>query len=121
MTPPPTPPEPGRKVRASTTGRPIMALLDLLGRRWAMRVLWELRHGPAPTFRALQAACGGISSSVLTSRLAELGEAGIVDRDESGYVLTPEGTRLVDSLEGLNDWAHRWAGRLGESHPRATS
>jgi DNA-binding HxlR family transcriptional regulator len=109
-------PRPGGKVRASSTGRPIMALLDLLGRRWAMRVLWELHQGStAPTFRTLQAACGGISSSVLTSRLSELGAAGIVDRDENGYVLTPEGIKLVESLDGLNDWARRWADRLPPS------
>ena len=59
-----------------------MALLDLLGRRWSLRVLWELRAGPVPTFRDLQAACGGVSSSVLTARLAELSEAGIVRRDD---------------------------------------
>ena len=59
-------PRPGRPVRGSATGRPIMALLDLLGRRWALRVLWELRAGPVPGFRELQSRCGGVSSSVLT-------------------------------------------------------
>ena len=88
-----------------------MALLDLLGRRWSLRVLWELRAGPVPTFRDLQAACGGVSSSVLTARLAELSEAGIVRRDESGYVLTEEGQSLASSLDGLNAWAVRWARR----------
>jgi DNA-binding HxlR family transcriptional regulator len=39
-------PRPGTKVRGSSGGRPIMALLDLLGRRWALRILWELRGGP---------------------------------------------------------------------------
>jgi DNA-binding HxlR family transcriptional regulator len=88
-----------------------MAVLDLLGRRWSLRVLWELRAGPVPTFRALQAACGGISSSVLTARLAELTEAGIIRRDEDGYVLTKEGQSLMSSLDGLNSWAVRWAKR----------
>jgi len=37
-------PRPGRPVRGSRTGRPIMALLDLLGRRWVLRILWELRE-----------------------------------------------------------------------------
>ncbi|HUI71032.1 MAG TPA: hypothetical protein VL354_10975 [Spirochaetia bacterium] len=46
-------PKPGRPVRGSTTGAPIMAL-DLLGRRWAMGILWNLAGGPS-TFRALQA------------------------------------------------------------------
>jgi len=60
-------PLPGRPVRGSATGRPIMALLDLLGRRWALRVLWELRSGPVPSFRELQSRCGGVSSSVSTA------------------------------------------------------
>src|SRR6202035_4396571 len=69
-------PLPGRPVRGSQTGRPVMALLDLLGRRWALRILWELRDGSALTFRQLQARCGDISSSVLNDRLRELREAG---------------------------------------------
>ena len=35
---------PQRRVRGSRTGRPIMALLDLFGRRWSLRILWELRE-----------------------------------------------------------------------------
>src|SRR5204863_8999581 len=60
--------------------RPIVRLLDLLGRRWTLRVLWELRDGGAFTFRVLQERCGGLSSSVLNARLAELRDAGIVER-----------------------------------------
>lgn len=105
-------PRPGQPTRSSGSGRPIMALFDLIGRRWAMRILWELCHGPTnPTFRELQAACGGISSSVLNSRLAELSEAGVVERNDDGYLLTVEGLALVTTLAGLNDWSIRWAER----------
>jgi hypothetical protein len=48
-----SPPRPGRPVLGSTTGRPVMAALDLFGRRWTLRVLWELRDG-AVGFRLLQ-------------------------------------------------------------------
>ena len=58
-----------------------MAALDLLGRRWALRVLWELRDGPLG-FRALQAACDGMSSSVLRDRLRELSVAALVERGD---------------------------------------
>jgi DNA-binding HxlR family transcriptional regulator len=102
-------PLPGRPVRGSRTGRPIMALLDLLGRRWALRVLWELRDSPAPTFRELQRRCGDMSSSVLADRLRELDEAGLVARDRDGYVLTPAGRDLYASLKPLEAWAARWA------------
>jgi DNA-binding HxlR family transcriptional regulator len=93
-----------------------MALLDLLGRRWAMRILWELRDGSAPTFRELQARCGNVSSSVLSDRLAELREAGVVAaKDGGGYELTEEGQRLVHLLAPLDAWAKEWAKRLRRS------
>ena len=94
-------------VRGSRTGRPIMALLDLLGRRWTLRVLWELRDGPL-AFRALQERCGEMSSSVLNERLRELRAAGIVGLGEGGYELTGEGRELLELFGPLNDWAQRW-------------
>jgi DNA-binding HxlR family transcriptional regulator len=89
-----------------------MALLDLLGRRWALRVLWELRVDEALTFRELQTRCGDISSSVLNDRLRELREADIVDADAGGYRLTREGRALLDALAPLDAWAKRWAKRV---------
>ncbi len=103
-------PRPGRAVRGSATGRPIMALLDLLGRRWALRIIWELREGPLP-FRALQERCERMSSSVLNQRLVELREAGIVCSREHGYALSDEGRRLLEAYGPLGEWADRWAGR----------
>ena len=89
-----------------------MALLDLLGRRWALRLLWELRDGPL-AFRALQGRCDGMSSSVLNQRLGELRAAGVVERSPDGYRLTAEGGRLLAGLEPLQAWAERWAARAG--------
>jgi DNA-binding HxlR family transcriptional regulator len=110
-------PLPGRSVRGSTTGQPIMALLDLLGRRWALRVMWELGQAPGPTFRELQQRCGGVSSSVLAQRLTELTEAGIVERAERGYALTAEGRELGTDLMRLQRWAGRWAARVPQPPP----
>jgi len=111
--PPAGAPLPGKRVRGSATGRPIMAALDLLGRRWALRILWELRAA-ALTFRALQAACGGLSPSVLQDRLAELQAAKLVAHDgASGYALTPVARRLLPSLLALDAWAEDWAAGLG--------
>lgn len=87
-----------------------MALLDLLGRRWTLRVIWELRKNPL-TFRDLQAACGDISPTILNTRLAELRDADIVAASHDGYALTREGQRLLKELLGLHDWAERWAQR----------
>src|SRR4051794_21769060 len=104
-------PIPGTKVRGSTTGRPIMAALDLFGRRWALRILWELRAKPL-TFRNLQDACGDISPAVLNTRLAELRNAAIVAQEPGGYRLTPDGTSLIAALLPLHDWAERWSARV---------
>ena len=103
-------PRPGRPVRGSRSGRPIMALLDLLGRRWALRVLWELRDGPL-SFRALQRRCD-VSPSVLNARLAELREAGVLaPPGGAGYQLTREGAGLLEALAPLDGWAKQWARR----------
>ncbi len=104
-------PRPGRPVRGSASGRPIMALLDLLGRRWALRVLWELRGDEPLAFRALQQRCAGMSSSVLNQRLHELRAAEILELGGDGYRLTGEGRRLLDAYGPLEAWAARWATR----------
>jgi DNA-binding HxlR family transcriptional regulator len=90
-----------------------MALLDLLGRRWSLRILWELRDGGSLSFRRLQTRCGEISSSVLNDRLHELRDATIVVLEPDGYRLTPDGHHLLEILGPLDDWAKRWSRRIG--------
>jgi DNA-binding HxlR family transcriptional regulator len=98
-----------RAVRGSRTGRPIMALLDLLGRRWTLRIVWELRDGPL-TSRALRTACDDASPTVMQARLSELREAGLVElRDGDGYHLTPLGRELMESFLPLHRFAERWS------------
>lgn len=100
---------PGRAVRGSRTGRPVMALLDLLGRRGTLRLLWELRDGHPQSFRLLRASADGISPSVLNTRLKELREGRLVELGEAGYGLTDHGRELVQHLKPLNRWAEAWA------------
>jgi len=88
-----------------------MVALDLLGRRWTLRIMWELRDGPVG-FRQLQARCDGMSSSVLRTRLVELVDEGLVQQDAGGYGLTRMGRELGDAIDPLSRWAKRWrAGR----------
>lgn len=95
-----------------------MAALDLLGRRWALRVLWELRD-EAAGFRELQARCDGMSSSVLRDRLGELVEAGLLIREEDDrYTLSTSGRQLGDAIAPLDAWARRWARTTGTRTPR---
>ena len=105
-------PKIGRRVRGSTTGRPVMVLLDAIGRRWALRVLWELRSGEELTFRALRTACAEVSPSVLNERLAELRELSLVKQAAAGYRLTRDGLGLMALLAPVDAWAERWASRL---------
>jgi DNA-binding HxlR family transcriptional regulator len=103
-------PLPGRPVRGSTTGRPIMAAFDLLGRRWTLRILWELRDGPVG-FRALQQLCDNVSPTVLNTRLGELRQAGLVEQDEAkAHGLTPLGRDLHVALQPMLAWSDRWLG-----------
>ena len=103
-------PRPGRPARGTRTGRPLLVAFDLLGRRWALRILWELREEELG-FRALQERCGGMSSSVLRDRLAELSRAGILDTGHDGrYMLSADGHALLAALQPLAAWAERWGG-----------
>lgn len=99
----------GTAVRGSSTGRPIMVLLDLLGRRGSLRLLWELRGDAPLTFRALQDAAA-TNPSLLNTRLKELREYGIVEHGEGGYRLAPSGRELLALFMPLSDWAERHAG-----------
>jgi DNA-binding HxlR family transcriptional regulator len=92
-----------------------MALLDLLSRRWMLRLLWELRE-EALSFRALRARADDISPSVLNARLRELTESGIVELvPGDGYALTNLGRELVSALSPLSAWSTRWEKALGSA------
>jgi DNA-binding HxlR family transcriptional regulator len=104
-------PRPGAKVRGSESGSPVNALFDLLGRRWTLGILWYLGdEGDSPrTFRNLQERCGGVSPSILNSRLKELRDADIVGRTVDGYVLTERGKELRSFIVPLAKWSARWS------------
>jgi DNA-binding HxlR family transcriptional regulator len=101
-----------KRVRGSQTGRPIMRLLDLLGRRWTLRIVWELREEPK-RFRDLQDLIGA-SPTIVNTRLAELREAKLVELDESvGYRLTALGRELLQLFLPLHTWSEKWAKEVG--------
>jgi DNA-binding HxlR family transcriptional regulator len=91
-----------------------MQLLELLGRRWAMRILWELRDGNL-TFRGLQEACGGVSPAVLNERLKDLRDSRLVELTEGeGFGLSPLGRELLERFSPMVGWAERWAKSLAK-------
>jgi len=102
-----------RRVRGSRSGRPIMVLLDLLGRRWTPRILWELRVERKLTSRELRTRCDEASPTVLQARLSELREAGFLDlAAEGGYSLTALGDELCATFLPLHHFAERWRKKM---------
>jgi DNA-binding HxlR family transcriptional regulator len=93
---------------ASTTDPAFAELLELVGRRWTLRIIWELRSGRL-AFNELRKRAGGMSQSVLVTRLTELFGAGLVADVEGGYQLTPHGAELAAQLNQLSTWSVGWA------------
>jgi|SRR5882672_437614 DNA-binding HxlR family transcriptional regulator len=114
-------PLPGRPVRGSRTGRPVMALLDLLSRRWTLRLLWELRDARVATFRALRSDLDDVSPSILNARLKDLRAAGLVEVGSAGYLLSESGGQLLALLVPLGKWADGWAATLGRRQSRPSA
>jgi DNA-binding HxlR family transcriptional regulator len=92
----------------STTSPAFADLLELAGRRWTLRLVWELRGGPL-AFNELRKRAGGLSQSVLVTRLTELFGAGLVADVAGGYELTAHGTSLARELARLDTWSEGWA------------
>lgn len=108
-------PKIGKPVRGSSTGRPLMVALDLMGRRSTLRILWEMRNEPL-TFRALQERCD-TNSRLLNVRLKELRELGLLHHDGVGYRLSEQGHKLRAALDPLVAWAHQWGAQGAELDP----
>lgn len=107
-------PTPGSPVRGSKTGKPIMALFDLLGRSWALGVIWQLSSGPM-TFRNIQDSCEQMSPTILNRRIKELMASGLLEKGDRGYQLTDTGADLFEFLKPLGSWSEQWADELSVS------
>lgn len=84
-----------------------MALFDLLGRSWAMGIIWHLQKGPS-TFRKIQAYCESVSPTTLNKRLQELTDGCLIERTLAGYALTEQGEKLFQLLEPMGKFAKEW-------------
>ena len=82
------------------------SVMELLERRWALRLVWELRRSTR-SFSELRERTG-ISPSVLSGRLGELVGAGVLERDDRRrYRLSGPGRELARVLYELNRWAQQ--------------
>jgi DNA-binding HxlR family transcriptional regulator len=104
-------PLPGTAVRGSKSGKPIMALFDLLGRTWCLGIIWQLSLESA-TFRQLQARCEDISPTLLNTRIKELFELDLLQKTSQGYALTPHGKALALLIMPMAPWAQQWADNI---------
>jgi len=88
--------------------------IELIGKRWTGAIVFSLTEGPL-RFGELAKAVPGLSDRLLSQRLRELEEAGVVQREvEEGtptrviYSLTEKGADLRPTMFELRAWARRW-------------
>ena len=87
---------------------------ELIGRRWTGAIIYVLLKERC-RFAALRAAIPGITDRMLSERLQELEEEGIVERTvipetpvRIEYALTPKGRALARPFDAIGRWAHDW-------------
>jgi DNA-binding HxlR family transcriptional regulator len=102
-------------------------VFGLLGKRWSGVILGLLLQGPA-RFAVLARTIPGISERMLSDRLTELTEAGLVDREVLDgpplgvvYQLTESGRALGPGLLRLGEWAERYLAPAPGSRTRRPS
>jgi DNA-binding HxlR family transcriptional regulator len=90
------------------------AAIELIGKRWTGAIVWALTERPM-RFGELRKAVPGLSDRLLSQRLRELEEEGLVEREvEAGspvrvtYSLTEIGNELGPSIRELRVWAKQW-------------
>lgn len=90
------------------------AAIELIGKRWTGAIISSLTDGPR-RFGELTRAVPGVSDRLLSQRLRELEDEGLVEREvEPGtpvrvtYSLTGKGAELGPAIHELKQWAKRW-------------
>lgn len=87
---------------------PIAKAAEVLGEKWTILILRELLDGTA-RFNDFQRSISGISPTMLTKRLRELEEHGLVEKHDHEYQLSPSGHELAPLLRQYAIWGMRWA------------
>ena len=92
----------------------IARALELLGERWTLLIVRELLCG-SRRFGDVQRGIPRISRTMLSARLRELADAGVIRReageDGPAYALTPAGLELAGTVRELGTWGQRWLPR----------
>lgn len=92
----------------------IARALELLGERWTLLIVRELLCG-SRRFSEVRRGIPRISRTMLSARLHELLDAGVISRDTGPggpeYTLTPAGLELAGVIRELGTWGQRWLPR----------
>lgn len=90
------------------------AAIELIGKRWSGAIIWALGSRRL-RFGDLRRAVPGLSDRLLSRRLRELEDAGLVERQvEDGkpvlvlYGLTEKGRGLIPAVRAVETWASDW-------------
>lgn len=89
---------------------PLSLACEVLEPRWTLQILMELWNGSS-RFNDIRKGLGGISSALLSKRLKEMGDLGLVERVENkakgsiDYYRTEKAIRLEAVMNGLAEWA----------------
>jgi len=86
---------------------PVAMAAELLATRWTLVVLGEMLSG-STRFNEIRHGVPRMSSALLSKRLRELEQAGVLVRSGGEYILTPSGRDLAPVIRGLGRWALRW-------------
>jgi DNA-binding HxlR family transcriptional regulator len=87
---------------------PVVRAVEILGDRWTLLILRDMLTG-SRRFNELARGLPGISRALLARRLRQLVEAGLVERSDDGYDLTPAGEDTRPLVFGLAEWGARHA------------
>lgn len=93
---------------------PVVRAVEVLGDRWTLLIVRDMLIG-ATRFNEMARGLPGLSRALLSRRLRQLVNAGLVRRTEDGYALTPAGEDLRPLVFGLADWGARHA--FGDPRP----
>lgn len=100
--------------------RRVSGIMEVVGRRWTSGILLAVGLG-AERFSEIQHRVDGLSSRMLTVRLRELEQAGLIDRIVTPtipvsvrYRTTQRGLELLRALQPLGQYAHRWEPEPGQ-------
>jgi DNA-binding HxlR family transcriptional regulator len=101
--------------------RRLMAVMEIVGKRWSSGILLALGMG-AERYTEIERRVQGLSGRMLTVRLRELEDAGLVERTVEAtmpvsvrYHLSARGMELLRSLQPMAHYARRWEPPAGES------